>query len=143
MTEVHDAKEAANANPAWNDDMRIIKIQDAADRAFQRFAPQLTKVFHNMRLGAEQIEKQLSAPVEARAAHSISTQIRDHVKGLADRQGTSTVDKRPGVSAVSFVQSAIQKGDEVTVGAVLGARLSNSGGRTLRSPPLSFARCAP
>ncbi|WP_444461174.1 hypothetical protein [Rhodobacter capsulatus] len=107
--------------------MRTIKVQEMADRAFAKFAPQLDKVFHNMRAGAELIEKQLSAPVEARAAHTISTQIRDHVKGMGQRQGVSELDKRPRQSAVGFVQAAIQKGDEVTVSAVLGAPAYLSG----------------
>lgn len=118
---VHDAKEAAVANSAWTEDMRVIKLQEAADRAFARFAPQLDKVFGNMRNSVAMLEKELSAPVEARAAHTISTSIREHVKGLAQHQGGSTVDKRGGVSAVGFVQAAIQKGDEVTASAVLGA----------------------
>ena len=124
---VLDMRDVAAGNTAWNEDMRTIKVQEMADRAFAKFAPQLDKVYHNMRAGAELIEKQLSAPVEARAAHTISTQIRDHVKGLAERQGTSTLDKRPGQSAVGFVQAAIQKGDEVTVSAVLGAPAYLSG----------------
>lgn len=124
---VLDVRDVAAGNTAWNEDMRTIKVQEMADRAFAKFAPQLDKVYHNMRAGAELIEKQLSAPVEARAAHTISTQIRDHVKGLAERQGTSTADKRPGQSALGFVQAAIQKGDEVTVSAVLGAPAYLSG----------------
>lgn len=124
---VLDVRDVAAGNTAWNEDMRTIKVQEMADRAFAKFAPQLDRVYHNMRAGVELIEKQLSAPVEARAAHTISTQIRDHVKGLAERQGTSTADKRPGQSALGFVQAAIQKGDEVTVSAVLGAPAYLSG----------------
>ena len=124
---VLDVRDVAASNTAWNEDMRTIKVQEMADRAFAKFAPQLDKVYHNMRAGAKLIEKQLSAPVEARAAHTISTQIRDHVKGMGQRQGVSELDKRPRQSAVGFVQTAIQKGDEVTVSAVLGAPAYLSG----------------
>ncbi|HCZ01730.1 MAG TPA: hypothetical protein DHV56_17330 [Rhodobacter sp.] len=124
---VLDVRDMAVKNTAWSEDMRTIKVQEMADRAFAKFAPQLDKAFHNMRAGAELIEKQLSAPVEARAAHSISAEIRAHVKGLAERQGTSTLDKRPGQSAVGFVQAAIQNGDAATVTAVLGAPAYLSG----------------
>ena len=127
MGKVLDARDMAKANGAWTEDMQTIRVQEAADRAFAKFAPQLDKVYHNMRAGVALIEKQLSAPMEARAAHTVSTQIRDHVKGLAERQGTSTLDKRPGQSAIGFVQAAIRKGDEVTVSAVLGAPAYLSG----------------
>lgn len=124
---VLDVRDMAVANTAWSEDMRTIKVQEVADRAFAKFAPQLDKVYHNMRAGVELIEKQLSAPVEARAAHSISAEIRAHVKGLAERQGTSTLDKRPGQSAIGFVQQAIVNGDAATVTAVLGAPAYLSG----------------
>ncbi len=121
LGKVHDAKAAAEANTAWPENMRVIRVQEAADRSFARFAPQLDRVYANMKNGVELIEKQLTAPIEAQAAHTIATQIRTHVKGLAERQGTSTLDKRPGQSAIGFVQAAIQKGDALTVSAVLGA----------------------
>lgn len=127
LGKVFDAKDAASANTAWNEDMRVIKVQEAADRFLAKFAPQLTKVLHNMHSGVAMYEKELSAPIEAQAALTISTQIRDHVKGLAKQQGTNTLDKRPGVSAVGFVQQAIQKGDAVTASAVLGAPAYLSG----------------
>ena len=67
---VLDVRDVAASNTAWNEDMRTIKVQEMADRAFAKFAPQLDKVYHNMRAGAELIEKQLSAPRgSARRAH--------------------------------------------------------------------------
>lgn len=121
MGKVHDAREAAAANTAWNEDQRTIKVQEATDRAFAKFAPQLTTVFHAMRNNVAALEKELMAPVEAQASHTVSVEIRAHVKGLAERQGTSTVDKRAGQSALGFVQEAIRDGDNKTATAVLGA----------------------
>lgn len=118
---VLDARDATLANGAWTEDMKVIKIQEAADRAFAKFAPALDKVFANMRAGVALIEKELAAPVEASAAASVAAEIRAHVKALAERQGTSTLDKRPGQSAIGFVQQAIQNGDHKTATAVLGA----------------------
>lgn len=118
---VLDARDLAMANLAWPEDMRTIKVQEAADRAFAKFAPALDKVHANMKAGVALIEKQLAAPVEASAAASVAAEIRAHVKALAERQGTSTLDKRPGQSAIGFVQAAIQNGDHKTATAILGA----------------------
>lgn len=114
MGRVADAKAAAEANTAWTNDQRTIKIQDAADRAFQKFAPQFDKVYHNMRNSIAALEKELTAPIEAQGAHTISTQIRDHVKGL-------------GSAALPFIHAAINKGDTVTVSAIMGAPAYLSG----------------
>lgn len=118
---VIDARDAAMANGAWTDDMKVIKVQEAADRAFAKFAPALDKVHANMRSGVALIERELATPVEASAAASVAAEIRAHVKGLAERQGGSTLDKRPGQSAIGFVQAAIQNGDHKTATAILGA----------------------
>ena len=123
---VLDARDAALANTAWTEDMQTIKIQEAADRAFAKFAPALDKVHSNMRSGCALIEAALAAPVEASAAQSVAAEIRSYVKSLSEAVGSQT-DKRVRQSAVGFVQAAIQNGDTKTATSVLGAPAYLSG----------------
>lgn len=110
---VHDVRDMALANTAWSEDMRTIKVQEMADRAFAKFAPQLDKVFHNMRAGAELIEKELTAPVQSRAAQTIAVEIRSYIRTVK--------------SPMDFVRNTIVSGDVDSASAALGAPAYLSG----------------
>lgn len=106
---VWDAREAARTDPTLNEAAQIIKTDDVARKVFASVAKQFDAERANLEKGIAHIEKQLTAPVTARAAAPIAKEIRAHCKNLP-------VDKR-----YSFVTVAIERGDDDTASSVLGA----------------------
>lgn len=106
---VFDAKDASLRDPTLNDAGRIVKTDDKA----QKVLGKLTRAFDaergNLERGIAHIEKELQAPVTAKAAHSIASEIRAHVNGL------------PSVERFGFIRAAIERGDVETATACLGA----------------------
>jgi hypothetical protein len=109
VSKVVSAREAAKLDPTMTEPARVVRIADHADRVGKDAAARFDKVTANMQSGIALLEKELTAPVQARAAHTIAVEIRAHIKGLAS-------DQRLG-----FVRNAINRGDADTVSSVLGA----------------------
>jgi hypothetical protein len=112
---VHDAREAAKRNPTWNENQQIIQTDDFAQKQFARIAKGFDSVRGNLEKGIAHVEKELSAPVESKAAHTVATEIRGYVRGL----GT---DER-----MSLIRQAINEGDHTTAQSILGAPAYLSG----------------
>lgn len=126
VAKVFDARVVAANDQSLTEAAQLIRTQEMADRVFQRAAGVFDKVSSNLQAGIAQLEKELTAPVQARAAHTISVEIRNYVRSLAEAS-TSPADKRPKQSVLGFVQQAIKDGDVDTVSAVLGAPAYLSG----------------
>lgn len=113
---IHDAREAAENDPTVNENARLVMTADFADSVSERvtraFDYATTALTNNIAV----MEQELSKPVQARAAHTISVEIRAHVKGL-----------KTGAHVMDFVRQAIDRGDHDTVSAVLGAPAYLSG----------------
>jgi hypothetical protein len=108
ISRVHDARAAAARNPTLNDAAQVIATQDLADKLFAKAARGFDSTRANLARGIEHLEKELSAPLESKAAHGISAEVRAHAKSLSD-------EKRH-----ALIRQAIEQGDEVTASAILG-----------------------
>jgi len=115
IASVHDARDATKRNPTLNEAAQVIETQDYADRVFARVAKTIDSVSANLKKGIEQLDKELSAPVEARAAHPLASEIRAHCKGLK-------TDER-----ISMIRHAIDTGDVTTASSIIGAPAFLSG----------------
>lgn len=112
---VHTAREKAKTNPTWNEAQQIIQTDDFAQKQFARIAKGFDSVRGHLEKGIASIEKELSAPVESKAAHTVATEIRGHLKGL-------TTDDR-----MKVIRQAIDEGDHIVATAALGAPAMLSG----------------
>jgi hypothetical protein len=108
IARVHNAREAARTDPTLTEAAQIIKTDEMAQKVFAKVARAFDAERMNLEKGIAHIEKELSAPVTAKAAHPIAAEVRNYVRSLP-------VEKR-----VSFVQAAINSGDETTATAILG-----------------------
>lgn len=109
ISSVFAAREAAATDPTLNDAARVLKTDDLAGTVLTKLTREFDSVRVNLEKGIAHIEKELSAPVTAKAAHSVSSEIRAHVKSL------------PASERMGFVRAAVESGDEVTASSVLGA----------------------
>lgn len=107
--QVLDARAAAANNPVLNDAAQILMTQDFSDKVFARIAKRMDGAKAALDKGIAFVEGELAAPVTAKAAASVASEIRAYAKGLetGERMG--------------FVQRAIADGDEATVSSLLGA----------------------
>jgi hypothetical protein len=106
---VHDARKAGAANPTWNEAQVIIETDNLARRKLEQVTRSFDAVRGNLLKGIAHIEAELTAPMTAKAAASVSSEIRAFVRDM-------DTEKRH-----SFIQEAVDNGDEVTVSSLLGA----------------------
>lgn len=112
---VHEAREKAKTNPTWNEAHQIIHTDDFAQKHLARITKSFDVTRSNLEKGIAMLEQQLAAPIESKAAQSISAEIRAYAKNL------------PNEKRHAFIQQAIDEGDHTTVSAVLGAPAYLSG----------------
>jgi hypothetical protein len=117
VSSIHTAREAAQNDLTLTEAARIVKTADFADSLMERATRAFDYADTALKNNIAALDKALSEPVQARAAHTISVEIRAHVKGL----------KAEGGSILDFVRRAIDSGDHDTVSAVLGAPAYLSG----------------
>lgn len=115
IASVHEARAKAATNPTWNEAQQLIQTQDYSDKVFDSVAKRFDAVTATLHTIVQGIEAELSAPIEVKAAHSLATEIRAHVKGL------------PTGERMTFVQKAIIDGDRRTAESILGAPAYLSG----------------
>jgi hypothetical protein len=117
ISSIHTAREAAQNDLTLTENARIVKTADFADSLTERATRAFDYADSALRNNVAALEASLSAPVQARAAHTISVEIRNYVREL----------KAQGKSAMGFVTDAINRGDHDSVSAVLGAPAYLSG----------------
>ena len=117
VASIHDAREAAENDLTLNENARLVMTADFADSVSERATKAFDYANTVLKNNVAALEKALTEPVQARAAHTISVEIRAHVKGL----------KAEGGSILDFVRRAIDASDHDTVSAVLGAPAYLSG----------------
>ncbi len=105
---VHDASAAGKTNPAWNEAAALIHTADFADKMFTTLAKRFDGATANLTRVIEGPERDLSQPIESRGVGAMSAEIRAYVLSLPEGQ------------RMGFIRSAIEAGDERTVGATLG-----------------------
>jgi hypothetical protein len=115
LGKVFDASEAARSDPTLTEAAATLKAADYADRAFTGIAQRFDRAAANLKVIADGIERELSAPVESKASNSLSAEIRSYVAKL------------PEGERMSFVMRAIKDSDVRTASAVLGGPAYLSG----------------
>jgi hypothetical protein len=115
IAQVHTARDKALANPTWTEAQALVQTADFSDKVFERVAKRFDAVTKTLNTIVEGIEAELTAPVEAKAAHGLATEIR----GFARSLGT---DER-----MAFVRKAIETNDRRTAESILGAPAFLSG----------------
>ena len=95
--------------PAGDRTGRYIDKRKVGDVWNALHAERVKPMTATMQNGIAKMEQELSAPVQARAAHTIAVEIRNHVRAMDSGK------------LHAFIRQAIVQGDEVTVSSVLGA----------------------
>lgn len=108
LRNIHDAREAAKRNPTWNEAQAVIQTSDYASKVMLGITKTFDSAEANLAKAVTALEAQLSAPVTSKAAHAVSAEIRSYVKNLKASE------------RMTFLQKAIESGDETTASAVLG-----------------------
>ena len=106
---VHAARDAVKNDPTMTEAAQIVRTADHAEKIYRIAAARFDTVTANLTSGIAKMEGELSRPLEARAAHTIAVEIRNHVRAM----DTGKLH--------AFIRHAIVQGDEVTVSSVLGA----------------------
>jgi len=88
-----------NTNPTWNEAHQIIHTDDFAQKHLARITKSFDVTRSNLEKGIAMLEQQLAAPIESKAAQSISAEIRAYAKNL------------PNEKRHAFIQQAIDEGD--------------------------------
>jgi hypothetical protein len=109
LTEIHDARIKAAANPTWTEAQQLVQVDDFAQAQVTRITGRLDSAAANLQTVVTSIEHELTAPVENKSAGLVSTEIRAHVKALKDKE------------RFGFVRAAIISSDTRTATAILGA----------------------
>jgi len=113
--DIHAAREAAAKDPTLNPAAQAIKTDDYARRVFGKITQSFDSASANLDRTITALEQQLTAPIESKASHGISAEIRAFVKGLDTGE------------RMSFLQKAIERGDIQSASSVLGAPAYLSG----------------
>ena len=106
---VHTVREKAKTHPGWSEVQQIIETQDYADKIFARVARSFDAAAGNLDRSIAALEEQLTSPVAAKAANAVSAEIRAYVRALDTAQ------------RMTFMQRALDGGDQTSLSAVLGA----------------------
>jgi hypothetical protein len=112
---VYGAREKAERNSAWTEANRLIQVDNFARKHLERVTTAFDTTRANLERGIAALEADLSRPVTAKAAESISAEVRAHIKGL------------PSGQRMNVIQKAIEDGDSEVSTAVLGAPAMLSG----------------
>ncbi len=109
LSEIHDARIKAAANPTWTEAQQLVQVDDFAQAQVKRITGRLDSAAANLQNVVTSIEQELTAPVENSAGGLVSTEIRAHVKAMKDEE------------RFGFVRAAILSDDKRTATAILGA----------------------
>jgi hypothetical protein len=109
LSEIHDARIKAAANPTWTEAQQLVQVDDFAQAQVKRITGRLDSAAANLETVVSGIEKELTTPVENSAGGLVSTEIRAHVKAMKDEE------------RFGFVRAAIISDDKRTATAILGA----------------------
>lgn len=109
LRKVHDTREVVNANPGWNDEQKLLQVDNFAKKHLANVTRHFDTARANLTKGIDFLEKSLTEPVQSKAATGIANQIRDYARSLQ------------GDKLHAFVSEAIRNDDHETVTALLGA----------------------
>ena len=109
VAKVTAARDAVRSDPTMTEAAQIVRTADHAEKVYRHAASRFDKVTADMQSGIAKMEAELSRPLEARAAHTIATEIRNYARGLDSSK------------LHAFIRQAIVNGDESTVSSILAS----------------------
>lgn len=107
--QVFSAREAAKTNPAWTEAQQVMATADLSDKVFEKVAKRMDSSRASLEAGIIHLEREMMQPVESRASHPVSIEVRSYIREL------------PSADRMSFIKRAIETGDHETAQAALGA----------------------
>lgn len=116
LGKIHDARRLAESNPAWTPENRILIVSKESQKQRSRVLTRLAQAERDLRANIEHTERELSQPLTERAGlGTLNGEVRSFARGL----------DRPKREA--FMREALERNDEATLTAVLGAQPFLSG----------------
>lgn len=112
---IHDTRAIVHKNPSWTDEQKLLQVDAFTKKHFERMTHAFDNVLVNLSKGIAHLEGELSQPVSTKAAGSIASEVRAHVKALSTEQ------------RMAIIQKAIAENDHEVATAVLGAPAMLSG----------------
>lgn len=112
----HEARRAADRNPGWTDEQRVLIVSKEIEGARQRAVTRLANAERDLRANIAHTEKLLSEPLTERAGlGSLNGEVRAFARGLDRAERTK------------LITEALANDDEMTLTAILGAQPFLSG----------------
>lgn len=117
LGKVHEARKHAEGNPAWTPEQRILIVGKEAEKQKLRILQRIDRADQTVAANIAHTEAQLMEPlIEKAGLGSVNREVRAHVKGLKDRSERE-----------KFMRAALDRDDEATLAAVVGAQPFLSG----------------
>lgn len=116
VAKLWDARDAANGNPGWTEEQRILNVQRVAEKHRERVLKRFDLAHRDLVANITHTETELSRPLTERAGlGTLNGEVRAFARGL----------KRPERHAL--ITEALEKDDGPTLEALLGAQPFLSG----------------
>lgn len=115
LENLNKAREHVRRDPSKNEAAQILMVAGEAEKLQTRLLAKFDHAFRTISKSIAHVEGQLNAAMTSRADHTISREVREHVKGL------NTADR------ADFMGDALKNNDLPTLEAVLGAQPFLSG----------------
>lgn len=113
LASIHDYRDAAFSDPTLTEPAALLKTDDYAMGKLEAVTRKLDGTVAQMGKTIKAYEAQLVAPVKQKAAETVSTEIRAHLKAAPNR--------------IDLVRQAIKDGDDDIAASALGAPAILSG----------------
>lgn len=108
LQKIAEGRTQAAKNQAWNDFQQLLQVGGFAEKMHERINKAFDAATRSLIGGIEVCEKELRAPLEASASSALSKEIRDHVKGLPEKERGE------------FLATAVRNNDMTVINALLG-----------------------
>lgn len=119
LGKLHAAREAADSNPAWTPEQKVLMVSGEAAKQKARLARRLDTATSALDGRIAFTEGELLKPVQQGAAGPLAAEVRAHFKTLASSE------------RANLIREAMDADDEATLQAVLGAQPFLSGLNTI------------
>lgn len=108
LQQIINAREASKRNPAWVEVVQVINVADFAAKVQAKTLPLIDATLANMSKSIAGMEEMLKAPITTGANTPVASDVCVYMRGLDDGE------------RMKLLTRAIEKGDLVSLGAVLG-----------------------
>ena len=116
LGKLHDARRLADSNGAWTEDQKVLNVAREADKQKLRILKKIDLADRDLAANIRHAEDQLMQPLTERAGlGTVNGEVRSFVRGLKPNEREA------------FMREALERDDEPTLTAVLGAQPFLSG----------------